>query len=1596
MASPVQGEGEIGEGDGEGSREMYVYAPTTKNYYTDPYALEILQSDDDLQSIGSKASGSGSRPQSPIPVISPGHSLSPTGEERRRRTHRASKSMIGMSTKRTPSERRRAFEEGRSSNKDSRPLRNKTEGPSDPYSFDSQISLFDSKLEIEADKEQIIPPKSKSPRGVETSRRRWNEGVSFRKLESMSGSERVALDAKIGSKSSVGIVEPPDDGEVLQVSENSLPELANIGGNYEIISKKDFQDDQQPNKDTKGRKKGSFDDNAISRLEIKPQDLRWAMGHGKLLRCKSLSERVHFLSSMRQEMISVGWPIAMEIINENHDIWRARMKTIESFREQSGSNLGGLAIPTLERNESEARSLKYKPLNFGGLAGGTKFFAEGFLFKLSTDPQLKHRQNTFLYGGDMPDLDRAAKSAAHELHGVNSFYSIFLKHNIDVQVPWQILYDYRGFRMVAMPYLPIGESVNSELIHGSDDQGRTIHNRDSKFNEYMRMAAKELNLALHNVHGTMLYTGGDVEGHRTEKEWKKGYNYYLLDLARWAPPECPYGTTHLQPDQSSIFYRMLRPEFLMREAKGGGLPALSSDTFSGWGKYQSKEHSKNLLKATEHMLTVVVKKVVASIMKEAMLFDFETISSDITDHKVLKFPDTLNIAGMLHQAGLPIRHLLLVLLAVRKNRHLRWERPKKLGDKKAQVDEITLVRRTHALAVSKLVQSRIEAEMISRSIKHKLKKILRASEIVDVPRRLARFLNAVMGAKHRRKECEHFWNSWITRDLMLSFGFQRYIVNSHIWSEFWRHRRFLKVIIKGMDPADTIEKLVQDVEKSEGRFKRNWQQGDNRFYMHKVLGTLVERWKEVLGDQGKSISRISSRNWIAQQLQMAAVVNHGLVSRRKVSSIVHNLKFDGGRRLLNEYTRILDPAYIPKYNERDGGKTKMLAVLNEAKIKIMKQQRNQSISKSKPTSVSKGRADYNTPSVRAGESNRGGQSDSQSNDGIQMEGKKMKSEMMASGGSVGSENPDHVEAEPGGSTQPAGSGRSDVGNGPSNVVSGPHKTKLARGIRFSFNAAIRAYTNELQNTIYQGRKITPRLIEELLHKYYWRLYYERFCSNDVVKIGRDGKISRGSNTEQLELQLAARRHARLIFSLALQSTGLVVGEVAWQKLLRWGWFHGKWSKALPIKKEDVVHISMQRSLVPRTKEMDLMEWATLLTTLNSVAPVKTWEENRKFLHHAAVSYRRLERSGGAHQDSKHLGGALEALLEFSHAPWEIRNSTQERKDRVIRFERACRKLLDEDAGNNRIPTSGFEGEVANRVLTLVSLAWSSISAVYINWNLTNQGLRDLPRSIANYGATMETLDLGFNSLRALTRLGRLCSLKILRLAGNHLEQLPNTIGLLKNLTELDFSENSIKSLPSCIGGLSKLKRLNARRNNIEFVPSSYKDLQQLMHLDLGLNCLRSLCVEVSGLKALRTLTIDGNPQLSSVPLDSLARLSNIWRIKVDKQLLDNIRTNYPQDSEDNIHYLRLHKAFKVESTDDHKLRRESDRGLAHEAAAHFRGVRRMNKSSASVIDDDISPRNLPRTSSPLSFGLAQGLVDRRNRASSAVGQVATRSKVSRV
>eukprot|EP00466_Bigelowiella_natans_P012163 jgi/Bigna1/128723/aug1.7_g3431 len=144
---------------------------------------------------------------------------------------------------------------------------------------------------------------------------------------------------------------------------------------------------------------------------------------------------------------------------------------------------------------------------------------EGLVFKLATDPKIEGR---YLYGGETADLSLAAKGARGELHGSNSFFQFFLEKEIPIQVPLQTVIDYRGFRLVAMPVFPIQRGQT--LVYGSEDAGATVRNSDSEFEKWMAQAARRFSLARHNVHGKMLYTGGDVEGHRVLDE--DGKNQY--------------------------------------------------------------------------------------------------------------------------------------------------------------------------------------------------------------------------------------------------------------------------------------------------------------------------------------------------------------------------------------------------------------------------------------------------------------------------------------------------------------------------------------------------------------------------------------------------------------------------------------------------------------------------------------------------------------------------------------------------------------------------------------------------------------------------------------------------------------------------------------------------------------------------------------------------------------------------------------------------------------------------------------------------------------------------------------------------------------
>eukprot|EP00029_Vermamoeba_vermiformis_P008493 TRINITY_DN3992_c0_g1_i1.p1 TRINITY_DN3992_c0_g1~~TRINITY_DN3992_c0_g1_i1.p1 ORF type:complete len:924 (-),score=198.60 TRINITY_DN3992_c0_g1_i1:32-2803(-) len=115
-----------------------------------------------------------------------------------------------------------------------------------------------------------------------------------------------------------------------------------------------------------------------------------------------------------------------------------------------------------------------------GLMGGQKYIVHNILFKFAVD-------YNGLFGNDYA----AAKAAGNELRGLISYFNTGIS---DLNVPLMALVDYRGFRLIAMSILPVGEET---IIYGSCDAGRNIHANDDEFNELMKVAAKKLNLKPH-------------------------------------------------------------------------------------------------------------------------------------------------------------------------------------------------------------------------------------------------------------------------------------------------------------------------------------------------------------------------------------------------------------------------------------------------------------------------------------------------------------------------------------------------------------------------------------------------------------------------------------------------------------------------------------------------------------------------------------------------------------------------------------------------------------------------------------------------------------------------------------------------------------------------------------------------------------------------------------------------------------------------------------------------------------------------------------------------------------------------------------------
>jgi tetratricopeptide (TPR) repeat protein len=248
---------------------------------------------------------------------------------------------------------------------------------------------------------------------------------------------------------------------------------------------------------------------------------------------------------------------------------------------------------------------RYTPLAGAGVAGGTKFVLDdqGIFVKYASVDE--HG----IYGSPLA----AAKSVNHELKTLNTLVEECQGQLDSIHVPLCVGVTHLGRTLMFLSVLPIDDDT---LVYGSNDGADTVHNSSSEFASLARRLADMLNLAPHRVglhkgRTSELVFAGDVEGHRGADG-----AFYLLDFARFFPPQppmVPFGEAGAKPDRRTIFSQLLRPDVVRTSPH-----ALNADVFSSFTRHDPKrrQHQRDVCMVFSNL----IGRVLPDFFGESELF----------------------------------------------------------------------------------------------------------------------------------------------------------------------------------------------------------------------------------------------------------------------------------------------------------------------------------------------------------------------------------------------------------------------------------------------------------------------------------------------------------------------------------------------------------------------------------------------------------------------------------------------------------------------------------------------------------------------------------------------------------------------------------------------------------------------------------------------------------------------------------------------------------------------------------------------------------------------------------------------------------------
>ena len=148
----------------------------------------------------------------------------------------------------------------------------------------------------------------------------------------------------------------------------------------------------------------------------------------------------------------------------------------------------------------------------------------------------------------------------------------------------------------------------------------------------------------------------------------------------------------------------------------------------------------------------------------------------------------------------------------------------------------------------------------------------------------------------------------------------------------------------------------------------------------------------------------------------------------------------------------------------------------------------------------------------------------------------------------------------------------------------------------------------------------------------------------------------------------------------------------------------------------------------------------------------------------------------------------------------------------------------------------------------------------VDLRLTGNSITTVPESLSVL-SSLRILVLRRNKIKTMAEKalrGSMSCLEVLDLADNKLNRLPERIFRCRNIRELSLQNNVLTKLPEDIGKMRQLRILSVQINQITQLPESLADLRKITVLNFERNLLSDIPASFSRLKQLESLNVNHN------------------------------------------------------------------------------------------------------------------------------------------